>query len=628
MTTWIVMMSLFGVSYAAPYGSGNYGQCAYQTSCTVTQPVPSPQPPAGEPAPDTNPAPAIVTTDIDKDGNPETATDTDNNLDNGYETFTDPDGSSHLIVTTDGEHDGKKDYLIDTNNDGVPDVYWSPDDQYLSEVTVRDTETEIAWLFTNAKGEVQAYVVLRKQPRPVTTGGSTNQTTERDHRLTPNTFGGAVYEKIGKVIQDVPKPVAYSFPYILLILIGVLTARLLFQTRRELRRIGAIKAAATREKQLELEKQNFLMLVSHYLRTPVTVMKGNIELAASLKSIPEAGLQNLQAVVTSLQSEIDNLLGSLSENKAPASVVQAPVSQIPAKRVIFSPFVIGPLAGIIALLVFANLLFIDFKVIEPTFVDFLVQVLLVVILGQWFISSFRKRHLRSQELTEEQYLLEQQRNLDRSRADFMTQAMQGLSGYVDNFGRQLGALTAAGHDTSRIRIGYEQLNEVMRKFMLAASLQAPVVEAQKQKLDNAQVVQEVVGRGQPKAAAKQLQLSSTAEGGSVTQNQQLANLVLDSLVDNAIKYSPENEVVTIAQRNEKAQTLFDITDRGKGMTAEQLDLLFKPFSRTESAETFNTEGLGFGLYLSQLIAHYMGGEVSVASNSGKGTQAVLSLPKV
>lgn len=628
---WIATVGLFAMVSAAPYGSGSYSNCAYQTSCPVaTPPASSPAltPSVGSPTPDTNPAPGTVSSDIDKDGNPESAIDTDGNLGNGYETFSDPDGSSKSLATTDGEQDGKKDFILDINNDGTPDVYWSPDNQYTSTVTVQASETEVAWLFTNANGQVESYVAERKTFNVPQSPGSTFQPVAHERRLTPDAFGGAVYEKIGKIAQEVPKPVAYSFPYLLLALIGLLIARLIFQTKRELHRISMIKAAAVREQQLELEKQNFLMLASHYLRTPITIIKGNIELAESLKSLPDTAIGNLKTVVAGLQTEINNLLGTLSENKTLTQVSQAPIVSSPTKRSWFSPYVIGPLVGVVALLVFANILFIDFKVIQPKFIDFLVQILLVGILGQWFISSFRKRHLHKEELANEQILLDQQRALDAARAEFITKATQGLSGHMATFGQQLDSLSAAGQDTSRIRVGYEQLSGVMRKFMLAVGLQAPSVEANKQQLDNTQVVQGLVGREQPKAAEKNLQLSSTADGGSIIQNQQLTNMVLDSLVDNAIKYSPDNNVVTINQQNERSQTVFNVSDNGPGMSQEQLNLLFKPFSRTESAETFNTEGLGFSLYLSRLIAHYLGGEVSVNSAQGKGTQATFSLPQV
>lgn len=625
---WIAIVGFFTVAFALPYGSGTYGQCSFQTSCPVPAGTTSPPPPAGTPAPDSNPAPGTVAADVDKDGNPENVTDTDSNPSNGYETFNDPDGSSKLIVITDGEHDGKKDFLIDINNDGTPDVYWSPDDQYTAGITISDTATEKAWLYTNAKGQVEAYVFERKQISSAPSTGSTGNEAAPQHRLTSNNFGGAVYQKIGKVVQDVPKPVAYSFPYVLLALIGILIGRLLFQTRREIHRIRMIKAASVREKQLELEKQNFLMLASHYLRTPVTIIKGNIELAQSLKAIPDSALPNLQATVTAVQTEISSLLNALGENKSLTSVIQPPIVKTPVKKAILSPFVIGPVLGMVALLIFANILFVDFRVIEPKFVDFLVQILLVVILGQWFISSVRKRHIHSQELIEQQFLLDQQRSIDEARAEFITKATQGLSVYLGNLGKELDALTAAGHDTTRIRKGYDQLTEIMHKFLLAVSLQAPTVTAQKQKIDSARVVQDLVGREQPKASNKNLQISSTAQGGTLTQNQQLANMVLDSLVDNAIKYSPENSVVSISQQNDDSLTAFKVLDQGLGMSPEQLDLLFKPFSRTESAETFNTEGLGFSLYLSRLIAHYMGGEVSIDSSQGKGTEATLSLPQV
>jgi signal transduction histidine kinase len=54
--------------------------------------------------------------------------------------------------------------------------------------------------------------------------------------------------------------------------------------------------------------------------------------------------------------------------------------------------------------------------------------------------------------------------------------------------------------------------------------------------------------------------------------------------------------------------------------------LFKPFSRTDSAETFDTEGLGFSLYLDKVITNYLKGNIAVESDQGTGTRVTVSVP--
>jgi K+-sensing histidine kinase KdpD len=53
--------------------------------------------------------------------------------------------------------------------------------------------------------------------------------------------------------------------------------------------------------------------------------------------------------------------------------------------------------------------------------------------------------------------------------------------------------------------------------------------------------------------------------------------------------------------------------------------LFQAFSKTEGAETFNHEGMGFSLYMDKLIMNYLVGDIRVESAPQKGTKVVLSL---
>lgn len=616
---------------AAPYGTGLYGNCPYQTSCPAPTPPPEPTPtppPPGEPEPDTNPDPNIVTADIDNDGNPEQATNGDSNTSNGFEQFNDPDGSSHVAATTDGEHNGTTSYLIDTDNNGTADVYWSPSDQYVAPVTAGEVNGEVVWQYENAKGQIQYYYPNPRTTKPATSTTPNNgkYIAPEDRRISSPTFGGAAYEKIGQIAQSVPKPVAYSFPYLLLILIGLLVARLIWQTKRELARLRLLLTNIEREKGLVLEKQNFLMLASHYLRTPLTAIKGNIELMQSLKQIPDAVAVQLQSAAAGMQTEANILLSKLEGNQNLGQITVSQTASVAWQKSLLSPFVIGPILAVIFLGVFANIIFADFRVTQPKLIDFLVQIALAAILIQWFVSSVRRRHINRQNRLDQQRVLDHQRELDIARSEFIKGATGGLSAQTAAFEQQLAAVAATGVDTTRIRKGLDQLHSVANKFVFAAQLQSKALENDRQTIDGATVVQDIVVRNQPKAMEKNISLHSQAQGGQITQNQALLNIVLDSFVDNAIKYSGQQGSVRVEQQQDGQAARFSVTDAGQGLSEEQLNTLFKPFSRAESAETFNTEGLGFSLYLDRLIMHYLGGDISIKSELGKGTQAELMLP--
>jgi len=86
-----------------------------------------------------------VLSDVDGDGELETAEDSDLDSLNGFENYTDPSGNSYLNVSIDADGDGMIDFLINYRDDDRPDVYWDPDNGIVSVVTYLDNGE--VWVF-------------------------------------------------------------------------------------------------------------------------------------------------------------------------------------------------------------------------------------------------------------------------------------------------------------------------------------------------------------------------------------------------------------------------------------------------------------------------------------------------
>jgi signal transduction histidine kinase len=69
-----------------------------------------------------------------------------------------------------------------------------------------------------------------------------------------------------------------------------------------------------------------------------------------------------------------------------------------------------------------------------------------------------------------------------------------------------------------------------------------------------------------------------------------------------------------------------VADTGIGMTAEQMAKLFQEFSQAEASTAKNYGGTGLGLAITRKLARMMGGDVTVASEPGKGSVFTLRLP--
>ena len=101
--------------------------------------------------------------------------------------------------------------------------------------------------------------------------------------------------------------------------------------------------------------------------------------------------------------------------------------------------------------------------------------------------------------------------------------------------------------------------------------------------------------------------------------------VLMNLLSNAIKYNRNSGRVGIALRTEGDRVTLAISDEGAGLTDAQQARLFQHFDRL-GAETSRVEGTGLGLVICQELAHAMGAELRVQSQTGAGSTFTVSLP--
>ena len=103
--------------------------------------------------------------------------------------------------------------------------------------------------------------------------------------------------------------------------------------------------------------------------------------------------------------------------------------------------------------------------------------------------------------------------------------------------------------------------------------------------------------------------------------------VFSNLIDNAIKYSPNNPSITISTKNIKNGIEIVISDKGKGMTNDQCKLIFDKFYRVPTGSVHDVKGFGIGLFYVKHILNKHGGRINVKSEKEVGTQMIFWIPK-
>lgn len=104
-------------------------------------------------------------------------------------------------------------------------------------------------------------------------------------------------------------------------------------------------------------------------------------------------------------------------------------------------------------------------------------------------------------------------------------------------------------------------------------------------------------------------------------------LVLQNLIDNAIKYTAKDGDVTIRVKPIDRYVEISVSDTGVGVPKEQVSRLFSKFFRGSNVIKIQTEGTGLGLFITKNIIKRHGGEIWVETEEGKGTTFYFTLPK-
>jgi PAS domain S-box-containing protein len=146
-------------------------------------------------------------------------------------------------------------------------------------------------------------------------------------------------------------------------------------------------------------------------------------------------------------------------------------------------------------------------------------------------------------------------------------------------------------------------------------------------LDLGNVASESVEAARPQAEAKDITLTlATGPVPLIAGDRARIAQLLDNLVSNAIKFTPEGGRVDVRVRALKNRAVLEVRDSGMGIPAGEQEFLFQRFFRTSTATEQAIQGTGLGLAISKAIVEAHAGRITVASEEGAGTTFRITLP--
>ena len=114
---------------------------------------------------------------------------------------------------------------------------------------------------------------------------------------------------------------------------------------------------------------------------------------------------------------------------------------------------------------------------------------------------------------------------------------------------------------------------------------------------------------------------------SVQGDAKLLRQVIENLITNAIKYSPQGGTITVGGRATDEDVTFFVRDEGVGIPERELSRVFSRFYRVDNKWAATTKGTGLSLYLAKAIIEAHGGTINVKSQVNQGSTFFFTIPR-
>jgi two-component system phosphate regulon sensor histidine kinase PhoR len=179
-----------------------------------------------------------------------------------------------------------------------------------------------------------------------------------------------------------------------------------------------------------------------------------------------------------------------------------------------------------------------------------------------------------------------------------------------------------------------RLEALVADLLALSRLESPATEPKSEPIDLQTFCKELRNRWNDAAARKQVQWVCEAVDDlrEVEADEQLLVLVLDNLVDNALKFTPAGGRVDVNFHREGADLVFDVADTGCGIALQDQERVFERFYQVASSRSradgppADARGTGLGLAIVRHAVAAMEGTVQLTSTPGAGTRVTVRIP--
>jgi two-component system phosphate regulon sensor histidine kinase PhoR len=231
------------------------------------------------------------------------------------------------------------------------------------------------------------------------------------------------------------------------------------------------------------------------------------------------------------------------------------------------------------------------------------------------------------------------RRLERMRQDFVANVSHELKTPLASIKAYTETLLGwALHDENvnvrflhRIEEQADRLNQLILDLLSLARLESGQEVYEHGPLVLAPVISSCIEAHRGRAESKNLvfhsELSAIDDAMLVRADEEAIRQILDNLIDNAIKYTPEGGSVRLSSRVTDEGIAIEVADTGIGIPRDDLPRVFERFYRVDKARSRELGGTGLGLAIVKHLVQSIGGQITVNSRVGVGSQFTVTLPR-
>lgn len=202
-----------------------------------------------------------------------------------------------------------------------------------------------------------------------------------------------------------------------------------------------------------------------------------------------------------------------------------------------------------------------------------------------------------------------------------------ILGYIE-----LLTYNAEGELADQLDIVLEQalrLRDVVDDMLSLTDLRAGLSEIVWEEIPLEPLLRQALDTERTQLQSKNLRLAVDipSECAQIRADADHLSLVLEKLLSNAIKFSPQGAQVAVQARRKDGQVLISVIDQGPGIPEEAQSNLFRPFFQVEESLRRSHSGMGLGLAIAKGMVEAHGGEIWVDSTKGEGSTFTFSIPQ-